>query len=380
MEQRFGCGGEGAGCRAQPGGAGAALGRGERQAGAAGEGGGHPRCRVAGIGVGFGERRGRQLAAQFGEGPGHARCAGCALRAEAVAGSEAQQRAQLRRLRQRRAIGAGDAADPREPAIEQQFQSNVGGAPRRSAPQPGAAQFARCICRKHLEGGQGVKSRVHLQVVRNACGKRGVICAAQSQTGHGREIRKHCTEHEARICIAPRRKPCVTEEIHAAHGITPATLAGLKSGQLHIEICEGAAPQDALQIRRAVFMDEQGVSEAEEMDGLDGACVHFLAREKRGANAARAIGCARLRPLAGGSADAKVERVAVRAELRGRGLGGAIMAAVEAEAARRGWTRLLLHAQLRAARFYQGLGWRPSGGDFEEAGIPHRRMTKSLIS
>lgn len=152
---------------------------------------------------------------------------------------------------------------------------------------------------------------------------------------------------------------------------------------MHIEICEGAAPQDALQIRRAVFMDEQGVSEAEEMDGLDGACVHFLAREKHAANEpreARAIGCARLRPLADGSADAKVERVAVRAELRGRGLGGAIMAAVEAEAARRGWTRLLLHAQLRAARFYQGLGWRPSGSDFEEAGIPHRRMTKSLIS
>lgn len=131
-------------------------------------------------------------------------------------------------------------------------------------------------------------------------------------------------------------------------------------------------------------MDEQGVSEDEEMDGLDGACVHFLARETHGMHetrAARAIGCARLRPLkAGGSADAKVERVAVRAELRGRGLGGAMMAVVEAEAARRGWTRLLLHAQLRAARFYEGLGWRPAGGDFEEAGIPHRRMTKSLIS
>lgn len=128
-------------------------------------------------------------------------------------------------------------------------------------------------------------------------------------------------------------------------------------------------------------MDEQGVSEDEEMDGLDGACVHFLARETHGMHETRAIGCARLRPLkAGGSADAKVERVAVRAELRGRGLGGAMMAAVEAEAARRGWTRLLLHAQLRAARFYEGLGWRPAGGDFEEAGIPHRRMTKSLIS
>lgn len=125
-------------------------------------------------------------------------------------------------------------------------------------------------------------------------------------------------------------------------------------------------------------MDEQGVSEDEEMDGLDGDCVHFLARET---SETRAIGCARLRPLkAGGRADAKVERVAVRAELRGRGLGGAIMAAVEAEAARRGWTRLLLHAQLRAAQFYEGLGWRPAGGDFEEAGIPHRRMTKSLIS
>ena len=87
---------------------------------------------------------------------------------------------------------------------------------------------------------------------------------------------------------------------------------------LRIEILDGGAPAAAIAIRTRVFIEEQGVTEREEMDGLDSDCIHFVAYRDD-----TAVGCARLRPL--GDARAKIERVAVLPELRARGLGRAIM-------------------------------------------------------
>ena len=70
-------------------------------------------------------------------------------------------------------------------------------------------------------------------------------------------------------------------------------------------------------VRKAVFMGEQGVSEAEEWDGLDEICVHFLAGDT-----ANPAGCARLLPKGD---TAKVQRVAVMPTHRGTGLGRQIM-------------------------------------------------------
>jgi predicted GNAT family N-acyltransferase len=106
------------------------------------------------------------------------------------------------------------------------------------------------------------------------------------------------------------------------------------------------------------------------MDGREGECTHFVAW-----NGARAEGCARLRRIVGGL---KVERVAVLPALRERGLGRALMAAVEAEARSRGVSRLVLNAQSAVVGFYEKLGWTPVGDEFVEAGIPHRRMEKRI--
>jgi predicted GNAT family N-acyltransferase len=123
-------------------------------------------------------------------------------------------------------------------------------------------------------------------------------------------------------------------------------------------------------VRRTVFIAEQGVSEALEMDGADAECRHFLASRD-----GVAVGTARLRPLAGA---AKIERMAVLAPHRKSGVGRRLIARIEDEAARMGVALLVLHAQTHAAPFYARLGYVREGAEFAEAGIPHVAMRKSL--
>src|SRR5687767_301516 len=76
-------------------------------------------------------------------------------------------------------------------------------------------------------------------------------------------------------------------------------------------------------VRHEVFVVGQGVPPELEVDGLDPACAHFVARLD-----ARVIGTARLRAVEG---SAKAERVAVLEADRGAGAGRALMAVLETE-------------------------------------------------
>ena len=134
------------------------------------------------------------------------------------------------------------------------------------------------------------------------------------------------------------------------------------------EVTEPAELSVVHELRRAVFVLEQGVSEAEEWDGLDGECRHWLAWAED-----RAVGTARLR-ITGDVAC--VQRVAVAADWRRRGVGRALMAAVEDAARAAGCTRVQLGAQLTALAFYHRLGYSAHGPVFDYAGIPHRAMVK----
>ena len=103
----------------------------------------------------------------------------------------------------------------------------------------------------------------------------------------------------------------------------------------------------AFAIRREVFRREQGVDEAEEFDGLDPHCRHYLARL-----GGAAVGTARTRSLAGG--DVKIERVAVLKPLRGAGIGTALMARALADI---GAGRAVLNAQLAVESAAQPMDW-----------------------
>jgi predicted GNAT family N-acyltransferase len=124
-------------------------------------------------------------------------------------------------------------------------------------------------------------------------------------------------------------------------------------------------------IRREVFVAEQGVPVDEEIDGRDARCLHFLAFV-----ATDAVGTARLRFTDDGHA--KAERVAVRRAVRATGAGTLLMRALEAEARARGHDRLVLNAQVPVLPFYEKLGYVIDGPEFKEAGIAHRAMSKRL--
>lgn len=129
--------------------------------------------------------------------------------------------------------------------------------------------------------------------------------------------------------------------------------------------------RDALRlsaVRRAVFIDEQGVPEAMEWDEHDAASLQVLALTLEGTP----IGCARLLP------DGHVGRMAVLPAWRGYGIGKALLAAVQSAARARGFAMIKLSAQTHAAGFYAAAGFVTVGREYEEAGIPHVAMQKTL--
>lgn len=117
-------------------------------------------------------------------------------------------------------------------------------------------------------------------------------------------------------------------------------------------------------LRTEVFVREQGVPAHLEQDGLDTQCAHVLASDAAG----QAIGTGRLMP------DGRIGRMAVTAPWRGRGVGGALLAALLEEARRRGMAEVYLHAQRHARDFYARQGFEDEGEPFAEAGIAHIGM------
>lgn len=123
-------------------------------------------------------------------------------------------------------------------------------------------------------------------------------------------------------------------------------------------------------LRRVVFIEEQGVPEADEIDDRDDDAIHLLATET-----GQPLGSARL--LLSGSTG-KIGRVCVLKSRRGTGLGAALIRAAITELRARGMTTAKLGSQTHAIGFYERLGFTPTGPEYMDAGIPHRDMTLTL--
>lgn len=125
--------------------------------------------------------------------------------------------------------------------------------------------------------------------------------------------------------------------------------------------------RDLERIRRAVFVEEQAIPEKDEWDDEDAGSVHVLALLNRDP-----VGTGRLNRAG------KIGRIAVIAGHRGRGIGTQILLRLLDEARRLGIREPCLHAQVQAVPFYEKLGFACRGEAFDEAGIPHVRMSLVL--
>ncbi len=117
-------------------------------------------------------------------------------------------------------------------------------------------------------------------------------------------------------------------------------------------------------IREAVFVAEQNVPVELEWDGFDQDCVHVIAYS----NDATPVGTGRLRR------DGHIGRMAVLAPWRGRGAGSAMLLKLIAIAKANAIAPVALNAQTHALTFYERFGFVVVGGEFNDAGIPHRHM------
>jgi YbgC/YbaW family acyl-CoA thioester hydrolase len=154
-----------------------------------------------------------------------------------------------------------------------------------------------------------------------------------------------------------------------------AVMLGFEAGEPMLDVRVGSwaeVGRVAQAIRTAVFVDEQKVPAAMEWDEADAACVHSLASNRLGL----ALATGRLLEHAPGVA--KIGRMAVVRTLRGSGAGRAVLDALLQAARERGDREVVLHAQTSAAGFYRRAGFVARGPEFEEAGIAHVEMTRTL--
>ena len=128
-------------------------------------------------------------------------------------------------------------------------------------------------------------------------------------------------------------------------------------------------------IRRTVFIDEQGVSPEEEWDNLDqdDSCKHLLAYvTSKPENKPEYLGTARI--LSNG----QIGRVCILKSYRNQGIGKLLVQAAMLLGFNNNQNplknTLFLYAQVTSLHFYERLGFESEGEIFLDAGIEHKKM------
>ena len=126
--------------------------------------------------------------------------------------------------------------------------------------------------------------------------------------------------------------------------------------------------KDARYIRNEVFVKEQNVPVSIEDDGNDGACVHLVAYDNE-----QPVATGRVH-ITDDDMDYIIGRVATLAEYRGRGISTGIVDALIEACVQMGGNRQIAHVQTAATGFYERLGFKICGEEYDVSGIPHVMM------
>ena len=124
-------------------------------------------------------------------------------------------------------------------------------------------------------------------------------------------------------------------------------------------------------IREEVFIIEQSVPVELEWDELDAQCLHCLvvAEDEKPVATAR---------LYQDKTQGQIGRMAVLMAYRHQGIGTLMLNALLEQAQQNGVKEVFINAQTTAIAFYQRLGFIQLGDEFDDAGIPHYKMTLKL--
>ncbi|MFC2069753.1 GNAT family N-acetyltransferase [Chloroflexota bacterium] len=129
--------------------------------------------------------------------------------------------------------------------------------------------------------------------------------------------------------------------------------------------------EKALDVRRQVFIKEQGIPEEIELDECDKGALHIVVKDGDSV-----IATARASFPTDGLA--KIERMAVLRDFRRRGIGERIVSFLSEEFRKRKVKQIVLHAQYAVVDFYRSCGFEETGEPFLEAGIKHIKMHKKI--
>ncbi|AKP68113.1 GNAT family N-acetyltransferase [Companilactobacillus ginsenosidimutans] len=128
--------------------------------------------------------------------------------------------------------------------------------------------------------------------------------------------------------------------------------------------------KDGLEIRTTVFVGEQNVPQELEIADEDNRTYTTLYVNEQPAATARYF------PTADNGLH--IQRVAVLKEFRHKGLASELLDKIAIDAKIQKFDYLVLGAQDQANGFYQSLGYKVIGDQYEEAGILHHDMRKDL--
>ncbi len=131
-----------------------------------------------------------------------------------------------------------------------------------------------------------------------------------------------------------------------------------------------ALGRDALRLRMDVFVREQQIDPALEVDGRDEAARHVVVYNRLD----QAVATGRLITEAPGVG--RIGRLAVDRDLRGSRLGRQVLDALVEASQARGDHEVQLHAQCAAEGFYRRAGFTAQGEPYDEAGIEHITMVR----
>ena len=122
-------------------------------------------------------------------------------------------------------------------------------------------------------------------------------------------------------------------------------------------------------IRTCVFTNEQGADADSEFDRYDSTSLFALLYDDKN----EPVGTAR---IAKTDAGFKIGRIAILKECRGKGFGADIVRAVTEKAFEMGADKVLVDAQNYAVPFYEKLGFKITGSEITDRGLPHIPMCR----